>query len=158
MNRVSFFIVILALTSCNYFNVKKTTPEAILEEELKTFSWNEVDAYPAFSSCDSTLIKREKKTCFESTLSNHILEYLQQERIIVSQDVKDTVVITFEISEVGILNLSDIKISDLTEQEIPEITTKIEESLSDLPKIYPAIKRGQQVKTAFKLPIEIDVN
>lgn len=158
MNRISLFLILLTLTSCGYFNVKKTTPEAILEEELKTFSWNEVDVYPTFSSCDSTLIEAEKKVCFESTLSNYILESLQKERIVVTQDVKDTIVIAFKISEEGILNITDIKVSELTKIEIPEITTKISESLEHLPKIFPAIKRGQQVKTAYKLPLEILVN
>lgn len=158
MNRISLFLIMLVFTSCDYFNVKKTTSEAILEEELKTFSWNEVDVYPTFSSCDSTLIKAEKRVCFESTLSNYILESLQQQRIVVSQDVKDTIIIAFEVSNEGELSLTEIKVSKLTEREIPEITTKISESLEHLPKIYPAIKRGQQVKTAFKLPLEILVN
>lgn len=145
-------------TSCSYFNAKKTTPEAILEAELKTFRWNEVDVYPTFSSCDSTLVKEEKKECFEFTLSSYILESLEQEPIVVSQDVEDTVMIAFEISEQGQLILTDIRVSELTEQEIPEITTKISESLENLPIIYPAIKRGQPVKTAFKLPLEILAN
>ena len=158
MNRFFLFILLLLLTSCDYFNVKKTTSEAILEEELKTFTWNEVDEYPTFSSCDNAEVKSEKKICFQSTLSNYILEYLQQQRIVVSQDVKDTIVIAFEISNDGLLNITDIKVSELTEQEIPQITDKIIESLDGLPKIYPAIKRGQQVKTAFKLPLKILVD
>ncbi len=158
MKRIFPFFILLTLISCDYFNVKKTTSEAILKEELKTFSWNEVDVYPTFSSCDSTLIKEEKKVCFESTLSSYIMESLQQEIIVVTQDLKDTIVIAFEISEEGLLNLTDIKVNELTELEIPNIRTKIEESLDRLPKIYPAIKRGQQVKTAFKLPLEVRVN
>ena len=45
-----------------------------------------------------------------------------------------------------------------TSQEIPNIETLITDSLNTLPKIFPAIKRGQQVKTQFKLPIILRVN
>ena len=45
LSRVSVFLVFILLTSCAYFNVKKTSSEAILEEELQSFKWNEVDEY-----------------------------------------------------------------------------------------------------------------
>ena len=53
MKKISVLLCVLILSSCEYFNVKKTSSEAILKEELQTFNWNEVDAYPSFSDCDS---------------------------------------------------------------------------------------------------------
>lgn len=153
-----FFLLLLIVASCDHFNVKKTTPDAILKEELETFNWNEVDVYPTFSSCDGSTTKADKKRCFETTLSSYIIEQLQQEQLIVSQDINDTISIAFEINESGQLSVSDIKVDDFTLQQIPSITDRIYEALYQLPKIYPAIKRGQQVKTAFKLPIVINVN
>ena len=35
--------------------------QSILEQELKTFSWNEVDQYPSFESCEDIIIFNEKK-------------------------------------------------------------------------------------------------
>ncbi|TXG36735.1 hypothetical protein [Seonamhaeicola maritimus] len=151
------FLLMLLLVSCNYFDVKKTSSEAILNEELKTFNWNDVDTYPSFSSCDSLNSKVEKKQCFEYTLSSHILKYLQDEIIVVTQDVNDTIGLHFKVSETGVLTLVETKIDSLTLKEIPNILELIKISLDSLPEVFPGIKRGQQVKTEFKLPIIISV-
>ena len=64
MRQICVFLLIITLASCEYFNVKKTSSEAILKEELQTFNWNDVDEYPTFSICDSLTSKQEKKTMF----------------------------------------------------------------------------------------------
>lgn len=157
MKHLYVFILVFMLTSCEYFNVKKTSSEAILNEELQTFNWNDVDAYPTFSSCDSMLTKQEKKQCFEIHLTTQIFSFLESEGIVVTQDINDTIVLSFEVSETGVLSLSSSKIDTLTFQEIPNIKTLLNKSIDSLPKIFPAIKRGQQVKIAFELPVIINV-
>jgi len=146
------------LTSCEYFNVKKTSSEAILKEELQTFNWNEVDEYPSFSACDSSSTKQERKQCFETFLTAYITNSLQKDTIIVTQDIKDTLLLQLQISETGILSLVNLKVDSLTNQEIPNIKELLRRGLDSLPEIFPATKRGQQVKTEFKLPIIINVN
>lgn len=150
-------ILLFLVTSCNYFKVKKTTSETILKEELKAFNWNEVDQYPSFSDCDSLTEKDEKKQCFENILSNNLFQYLQQQQIVVSQEVNDVVEIDVLVSKTGALTFSNFKIDSLTLNEIPELKTYLLQSIDSLPKVFPAIKRGQQVDTQFKLPIEIKV-
>ena len=61
MKQICVFLGFLMLMSCQYFNVKKTSSDAILKEELQTFNWNEVDEYPSFPECDSAITKQEKK-------------------------------------------------------------------------------------------------
>ncbi|WP_289044913.1 hypothetical protein [uncultured Olleya sp.] len=158
MKQIAVTLLLLILVSCQYFNVKKTTPEAILNEELKTFNWNEVDNYPSFSVCDSFQDKQDIKYCFETTLANHISEQLQYQTIVVNQDVKDTIMLSFLISEKGELLIKDIEIDSITIHEIPDLKASITESLNSLPQIFPAVKRGQQVKTQFKMPIVLQVN
>lgn len=145
------------MCSCEQFKIKKTSSEAILKEELQTFNWQEVDAYPSFSKCDSLETNEEKSLCFSELLTNHILNYLQQEQIIVSQDINDTINLDFQVSEKGELMLLHSEIDSIVKVEIPAIERLIKESLEALPKIYPAIKRGQQVRTEFNLPIIINV-
>lgn len=146
------------LSSCEYFNVKKVSSETILEEELQTFNWNDVDEYPTFSVCDSMSSKEEKKACFVQTLTGFITNYLQRDTIIVTQDIHDTINLNFKVSASGDLILLDTKIDSLTNTEIPNIKQLLTESLDSLPKIFPAIKRGQQVTTEFTLPIIISAN
>jgi hypothetical protein len=138
--------------------VKKTSSEAILKEELETFNWNEVDTYPSFSECDSLDMKEEKMYCFQYFLKKHISKKLQSETIIVNQDVNDTINLQFQVSDKGVLSILNTEIDSVTLLEIPNIADLLTKSLDSLPKIFPAIKRGQQVTTEFKLPIIINVN
>ncbi|AUC74377.1 hypothetical protein [Olleya sp. Bg11-27] len=158
MKQIAVLLLFLVVVSCQYFDVKKTTPEAILREELKTFNWSEIDNYPSFSVCESLQFKHDIKDCFETTLANHISERLQSQAIIVSQDVNDTIMLSFLISETGELEINAIEIDSITTHEIPNLKASIVESLNTLPKILPAVKRGQHVKTQFKLPIILKVN
>ena len=151
-------IFVLMLTSCEYFNVKKTSSEAILNEELQTFNWNDVDEYPSFSECDSLSVKEDRKGCFQSVLTLHIWEFLKNERLVVSQDVNDTIQLRFQVTKTGEIHLIEAKVDSITSQEIPNIKSLLKKSLDSLPKIFPAIKRGQQVTTEFNLPIIINVN
>ncbi|GAL62572.1 hypothetical protein [Algibacter lectus] len=157
MKQICVFLSVLMLCSCEYFNVKKTSSEAILKEELQTFNWNDVDAYPSFSECDSVETKTDKKSCFENVLTLHIWEFLQREKIVVTKDVSDTIILSFRVSETGDLKLSNAKIDSVTRREIPEIEKLLYKSLEQLPPVFPATKRGQQVKTEFQLPIIIDI-
>jgi hypothetical protein len=138
--------------------VKKTSSEAILKEELQTFNWNDVDEYPSFSICDSSETKTEKKYCFQQTIVTNITNFLEAERIVVSQDINDTLMLQFRVSQKGELALVHAKIDTLTLKEIPNIKDLIDSSLVVLPKLFPAIKRGQQVTTEFKIPVVIKVN
>ena len=158
MNKICIFLVSLLLFSCEYFNVKKTTPEAILKEELKTFNWDEVDTYPSFSACDSSATKPDQKQCFVNILRKHIMNNLQKEMIVVTQDINDTLNLEFKVSEKGELTLQAVDFDSITLKEIPNIKTLLSNSLDSLPKIFPAVKRNQYVKTEFKLPIIIHVN
>lgn len=158
MKQGYLIIAFIALTSCNYFDVKKTTSEAILNEELKTFNWSEVDEYPTFVVCEGEANKESKKSCFQNTLIQTISANLQTDTILVSQSLNDTVVIKFQISEKGQLSIQDFYVDSLTLIEIPDIKKLINASIDSLPPIYPAIKRGQQVKTAFTLPVVIQAH
>lgn len=158
MKLICIFLLLLMLCSCEYFNVKKVSSETILKEELQTFNWNDVDEYPTFSLCDTTSSKQEKKACFEQTLTGFITSYLQKDAIIVTQDIHDTIKLNFKVTASGDLILLDTKIDSLTNSEIPNMKQLLTESLDSLPKIFPAIKRGQQVTTEFTLPIIISAN
>lgn len=158
MKHFVFILTILLIYACDDLKVKKTSTEAILNEELKSFTWNEVDEYPTFLTCETSGTQHDRKMCFEQTLSNIILNRLESERIIVNHDVLDTVLIQFKISDVGDLSLVAFKLDSLTQAEIPNIKDWIISSLDSLPNIEPAIKRGQKVNSEFTLPIIIKVN
>lgn len=158
MKYLTIIFLVLCFSSCDYFDKKKVYSEDILKEDLQTFNWNEVDEYPTFAACDNSSTKSQKKQCFETTLTTHIMSQLSNESIIVTEDINDTIVITFQISEKGKLSVIEIKSSDLIKSQIPEIDTLLVKGLNGLPQIFPAIKRSQQVKIEFRLPVVINVN
>lgn len=148
----------LILTSCNYFDKKKVYSEDILKEELQTFNWNDVDEYPTFSSCDTTSGKEMKRQCFENTLLNILNTNLSRQNIVVSTDVNDTIVLKITIDSQGNFNVDDITMSKLTKSQVPKIDSLLIYSFDSLPKIYPAIKRSQQVTAQFSLPVVVKIN
>lgn len=158
MNRIVCLLILFFATSCDYFEKKKVYPEDLLEEELQTFNWNEVDTYPTFSNCDYLTEKEERKRCFQNTLITSVNHFLANQNLVVSKDVNDTITLKIKIDKTGLLEVESIKIHPETVEEIPKIDSLLRQSLKEIPKIYPAIKRNQQVTTAFELPVIVRIN
>ena len=158
MKRLILVCFLLAMTSCDYFEKKKVYTKDILEEELQTFNWNDVDEYPTFDLCDSTSGKENKRNCFENTLTQMLNKQLSNQNIIVTEDVNDTIFLKITIDNQGKFSVDDILSSELTKAQIPKIDSLLIHSFDSLPKIYPAIKRSQQVKTQFSLPVVVNIN
>ncbi|MBT8244490.1 MAG: hypothetical protein HKP48_05945 [Winogradskyella sp.] len=156
MKRLIVFILLI-FTSCNYLENKKVNKEDIVSQELETIDWNAVDAYPSFSVCDNLSEKQERKLCFESTILNQVNEYLSQQSIVVSEDIEDTISMKLQIDKLGKISILEIKAGRETRNLIPEIDTLLQGSIKALPKIYPAVKRGQHVTTEFVLPVVVSI-
>lgn len=155
-----FFVLLLTLSffACDYFDKRKVYTEDLLEEELQTFDWNDVDEYPSFDVCNAITNKADKKQCFESNLRTTLNTNLSKHQIIVSDDINDTITLELTIDKTGVLEIGDIKYSERTRTLIPKLDSLIRDSIDPMPKIYPAIKRSQQVTTKFILPIVIKIN
>lgn len=143
--------------SCDYFEKQKIKTEDIVSQELETIDWKAVDEYPSFSVCDDVLEKLPRKQCFERTLLNQVNTYLSNQNIIVSEDIEDTIAIKLRIDNKGNISVLNINTKFETQEAIPTIDSLLRESILKLPKIFPAIKRGQQVNTEFVLPVVISI-
>lgn len=157
MRAIVFVLIFCFFYSCDYYEKKKLDSDSILMEELKTFNWNEVDRYPNFENCENSIDFQDSKNCFEQTITFHISEYFQTQDIIISQTVNDTITIDLLVSNSGELQISKIQTPELIRKQIPNLDSLLNHSLKGLPKLYPAIKRSQQVQTAFQLPIILRV-
>ncbi|OUR98337.1 hypothetical protein A9Q86_14915 [Flavobacteriales bacterium 33_180_T64] len=158
MKRIFLFLLVISLISCDYFDKKKVYSEDILDEELQTFNWKDVDEYPSFKSCETTLGKENKKICFENTLRRIINTNLAKHQIIVSEDINDTIQLKITIDNKGDFVINEIVCDENTRIQIPELDSLLRQSLEALPKIHPAIKRSQQVNTQFVLPVIIKID
>lgn len=158
MRNFGFILFFLIVTSCNCFNAKKASFEAILDEELQTFNWKDVDQYPTFLKCQLVSTKQASKVCFQKELTQHISRFLKRKNIIVFEDVNDTIFLNLEVSKNGYLKLIHLNMDTTIVNTIPRMAYFLNSSIDSLPKIYPAIKRGQNVNTKFVLPIVVNTN
>jgi hypothetical protein len=149
---ISLFFLVLFF-SCELNINKKISVDEILDEEWRTFNWSDVDEYPSFSNCDSLQNLSLKKECFITTLSDQISEDLIINTKTVNRTIQDTVMLRFVISKNGQITLEELIVDKNIIDLKATINSSFESSIDKLPKIFPAIKRGQQVKVKFSLPI-----
>ena len=155
---IIYTALFICIYGCSYFEKKKVSSEEYLNQSLESFNWNELDEYPAFENCTTETQTLQRKLCFENTLSSHLYAVLEEAQIVVAEPLKDTVLISFEVSASGELGIKDMRISEALTVGIPGIDSLIYRSLDSLPKLHPAIKRGQEVKSQFQLPIIIQTD
>ncbi|HNU59349.1 MAG TPA: hypothetical protein PKI08_05310, partial [Aquaticitalea sp.] len=83
---------------------------------------------------------------------------LAGQNIVVTEDVSDTILLKLHIDNLGVLTLKNIEMTAMTRTQIPHLDSLLAHGFDSLPKIFPAIKRGQQVATEFQLPVVIKIH
>src|SRR5690606_37313532 len=158
MRNFVFFLFCTLFISCEYFGFKESNKKDIIEREMKSINWNDVDKYPLFDNCDETSTKADQKECFQTTITKYILNSLSQNAIEVRETINDTVHVHLLISNEGMVTILKIEKSDKVDEQKPHLNRYIATSIQSLPVIYPALKRNIPVSTKFKLPIILKVN
>lgn len=155
--RVGLFLLISVCLSCNYFQKKTLDSHVILDKELQTFQWDQVDQYPTFETCQEDLNFQQNKSCFESTLTTHVSKVLNSEAVTPMLTQNDTLKLKFLVSSTGDLSIPTIESQNFTDDAMSSLVAILTKSLQDLPLLFPAIKRSQQVQSEFQLPIILKV-
>lgn len=149
-------LIICGFTSCNFFESADEKTQELVSQELQSIDWTDVDKYPLFNDCDETVTKVLQKKCFTETLSLHFAMTLQEFQPILNRMVNDTVFIDFVLENTGDISIMNIHNKELLQGQMQEFEEKITESLTSLPRIEPALKRGIPVSTKFRIPIVIN--
>ena len=155
--RVGLFLLISVCLSCNYFQKKTLDSHVILDKELQTFQWDQVDQYPTFETCQEDLNFQQNKSCFESTLTTHVSKVLNSEAVTPMLTQNDSLKLKFLVSSTGDLSIPTIESQNFTDDAMSSLFAILTKSLQDLPLLFPAIKRSQQVQSEFQLPIILKV-
>jgi len=145
----SFLFAVTFLSSCNYFTIEKVDRNEIKEAQLKEIKNKSLENYPEIYNCTSS---EDPKTCFERQLNEHLGNQLAG--VVVDEDeiTKDTIWLTINVSNTGVLSLNPME--NVTE-EYQELYNTIHESLKDISPIKPAHINGVTVNCNFKLPLVI---
>lgn len=153
MKRFGVLFCCLFLVSCNWLTSKKEVKESLIQKELETINWNDVDRYPLFENCDETMSREQQKLCFENGFNQHFLKSLQQQPLIVHRNLNDTLKVLLLIGKKGEVTILQINKSKKIAEQIPEIDTLIAYTVETLPKVYPALKRNIPVNMKIQMPI-----
>lgn len=147
-----------ALGSCTWFESREVKTRKLVNAELSSINWNDVDQYPLFADCDETASKAAQKECFEQYLLQHFSMTLQDFEFILDDELADTLYMDFLVDHNGAISVLDIERNRTIVQQIPEFNGVITQSLKSLPKLEPALKRGIPVNAKFRIPLILNTD
>lgn len=154
MRLLFVFIIIFMSISCDKLPLinKQNLPK------LDTIvDFTSVDLSPSFKECDSIILKKKKSECFRVTIHSKLMEELQQHKIVTKDSIKEIIIINLLISSDGVIDFEGVKSNQIVDNALPNFDSLLKSSISKLPKVYPAIKRGIPVTTKYQLPIQIEL-
>ena len=143
----------LLFSSCQYFDKQVPSKEELLEKELKSINWNEVDEFPSISECEKIKDEAIRKQCFFEFLTQTIQEKLSIDTLSVLYPELDTIEVKVTIFPDATMKFEPQFPKDTVAYDTIKIDSILHARLVDFPKINPAIKRGIPVKTQFVLPV-----
>ena len=141
--------------NCDVEIKKKISVDEFIEDELKSFSWNEVDQYPVFENCLDFNDTAQKNNCFVETITENFRINLKKNNLVLNRTLVDTINLVLKIDKKGNIGIQSMTTRDENIKYKEIISISFDSTMNDLPKLYPAIKRGQEVDIIFNLPILI---
>ena len=155
--RDGFWMILTAMTvgSCNWFTSSEKQTRQLVESEMQSIDWNEVDHFPLFEDCTETTSKPEQRNCFEKTLVMHLSMALQDHQFKADQTFSDTLYVDFLVDNKGGIAVVSIEENRDFNRANPEFERIISGSLRSLPRLQPALKRGIPVASRFRIPLAI---
>ena len=132
---------------------KKISVEEFVNDEMKLFNWSEVDQFPVFDNCTQINETSKKNNCFIRTISDSLSLNFIKNDLVLNRTLIDTVFMKFKVDKKGIIEIENIEIGEKILPYKEVINQSFVKTAANLPKLYPAIKRGQEVDVTFDLPI-----
>ena len=125
----------------------------MLQKELKSINWNEVDEFPSLADCDKIDNKTQRQQCFFEILTQLIQEKLDADTLSVLCPELDTIDVKVTVFPNSTMQFEPQFPKDSVSYDTVKIDSILNARLVDFPKVNPAIKRGIPVKTQFIIPV-----
>lgn len=151
-------ILLVLMTSCDFFVSKEKKTQEIVAEKLKGIDWNDIDSYPLFENCDELVSKNVQRECFESELLKHCSQSLKDFNFSFDALDNNIIQVDFLVDKDGRISILAIDKDSTIDTQMPEFDLIISESLKSIPPLAPALKQGMPVKAKFRMPIELQAN
>lgn len=155
MKKLLPILLFFLLQSCQYFEKQIPNEKELLDKELKTINWNEVDEYPSVDDCEKLTDAVQRKQCFFEYLTTTIQQKLAVDTLASLFPKLDTIEVKVTIFPNSSLQFEPQFPKDTVAYDTIKIDSILHARLIDFPKVNPAIKRGIPVKTQFVLPVII---
>ena len=149
------FFLSIFLVSCDFFLSREEQTQRLVNEELLTIDWNDVDQYPLFENCDETTSKTGQRECFQRTMLSYLNNAFKDLAYEVENDLADTLYIDLLIDEHGFITLLEVDEGNSI-QQIPNFGKDVGDLLNDLTTVAPALKRGVPVSVRVRLPLVLN--
>ncbi|MFV8360431.1 hypothetical protein [Flavobacterium sp. LS1P3] len=157
MKQYYLFLVFIFFNSCQYFDKQIPSEKELLQKELKSINWKEVDEYPSVVDCEKIEDKKQRQQCFFEVLTRLIQEKLSVDTLSVLYPELDTIEVKVTVFPNATMQFEPQFPKDSVAYDKIKIDSILKVRLVDFPKINPAIKRGIPVKTQFILPVILKV-
>lgn len=131
--------------------------QELLQKELQTINWKEVDEFPSFVDCDKLDNKSKRQLCFFEYLTQLIQQKLSSDTLSILYPELDTIEVLVTIFPDAKMKFEPQFSKDSVTYDTIKIDSILQARLVNFPKVNPAIKRGIPVKTKFILPVIIKV-
>ena len=129
----------------------------MLQKELKSINWKEVDEYPSVVDCEKIEDKKQRQQCFFEVLTQLIQDKLRVDTLSILYPELDTIEVKVTIFPNATMQFEPQFPKDSVAYDKTKLDSILKVRLVDFPKINPAIKRGIPVKTQFILPVILKV-
>ena len=157
MSKSYCYILLLMFSSCQYFEKQVPSEKELLQKELKSINWKEVDEYPSLVDCESVTDKKQQQQCFFERLTQLIQEKLSVDTLAALYPELDTIEVKVTVFPNATLQFEPQFPKDSVAYDTIKIDSILRARLVGFPKVNPAIKRGIPVKTQFILPVILKV-
>jgi hypothetical protein len=147
----------LLFHSCQYLDKQVPSEKELLQKELKSINWKEVDEFPSVVDCDKIKNKKQRQQCFFEVMTKIIQEKLSVDTLSILYPELDTIEVKVTIFPNATMQFEPQFPKDSVAYDKIKIDSILSARLVNLPKVNPAIKRGIPVKTQFILPVILKV-
>ena len=150
---LAILLVILCGTSCDYLHKTPPSKEELLEKELKTINWKQVDQYPSIAACEDIEDKDQRQQCFFEYLTSLIQQKLSQDTLPFKGTNLDTIIVKVTVFPDATVAFEPQFPKDSVAYDTIKMDSILTDNLKNFPRINPALKRGIPVTTQFILPV-----
>ncbi|MGL5112898.1 MAG: hypothetical protein ACRC6O_09690 [Flavobacterium sp.] len=153
MSKRYLYIVAILISSCQFLEKRVPSEKELLQKELKSINWKQVDQYPTLTACENITDKKLQQNCFFERLTQLIQEKLRMDTLALLYPELDTIEVKVTVFPDSKLQFEPQFPKDSVAYDTVKIDSILRARLVNFPKINPAIKRGIPVKTQFILPV-----